>query len=124
MGTEQIPIETFRDRRLALPPLDEARASRLIARLDARPLLDGVRGAPPADVAALATALARLSSLAVDLGDLIGAIDVNPIENPYLKEDGTFVPPAGEKYLDRSKDSKGMIHGGDEVVDAFKAVGW
>jgi succinyl-CoA synthetase beta subunit len=72
-------IETFGDRRLALPPLDEARASRLIDRLDARPLLDGVRGAPPADVAALATALARLSSLAVDLGDLIGAIDVNPI---------------------------------------------
>jgi acyl-CoA synthetase (NDP forming) len=72
-------IETFGDRRLALPPLDEARASRLIDRLDARPLLDGVRGAPPADVAALATALTRLSSLAVDLGDLIGAIDVNPI---------------------------------------------
>src|SRR5262249_45777078 len=32
------------------------------------------------------------------------AIDINPIENPYLKEDGSFVPPAGEKYLDRSLD--------------------
>ena len=72
-------IETLDDRRLALPPLDEVRASRLIDRLAARPLLDGVRGAPPADVTALARALARLSSLAVDLGDLIGAIDVNPI---------------------------------------------
>jgi len=72
-------IETLGDRRLTLPPLDEVKASRLIDRLDARPLLDGVRGAPPADVAALATALVRLSSLAMDLGDLIGAIDVNPI---------------------------------------------
>ena len=36
-------IETFGDRRLALPPLDEARASKLIDRLDVRPLLDGVR---------------------------------------------------------------------------------
>ena len=72
-------IEMLDDRRLALPPLDEVRASRLIDRLAARPLLDGVRGAPPADVTALARALARLSSLAVDLGDLIGAIDVNPI---------------------------------------------
>jgi acyl-CoA synthetase (NDP forming) len=72
-------IEMLDDRRLALPPLDEVRASRLIDRLAARPLLDGVRGAPPADVATLARALARLSSLAVDLGDLIGAIDVNPI---------------------------------------------
>ena len=72
-------IETLGDRRLALPPLDEARASKLIDRLDARPLLDGVRGAPPADVNALARALSRLSLLARDLGDLIGALDVNPV---------------------------------------------
>ena len=72
-------IETFRDRRLALPPLDEARARRLIDRLGIRPLLGGVRGAPPADVAALASALSRLSVLARDLGDLIGALDVNPL---------------------------------------------
>jgi hypothetical protein len=72
-------IETLGDRRLALPPLDYARASRLIDRLSVRPLLDGVRGARPADVHALALALSRLSSLACDLGDLIGALDVNPI---------------------------------------------
>src|ERR671916_2093640 len=72
-------IEALGDRRLALPPLDEARASKLIDRLDARPLLDGVRGAPPADVNALARTLSRLSLLAQDLGDLIGALDVNPV---------------------------------------------
>jgi acetate---CoA ligase (ADP-forming) len=72
-------IETLGDRRLALPPLDEARASKLIDRLDVRPLLDGVRGAPPVDVNALARALSRLSLLARDLGDLIGALDVNPV---------------------------------------------
>ena len=74
-----ILIETLGDRRLALPPLDEERASKLIDRLDARPLLDGVRGAPPADVNALARSLSRLSLLARDLGDLIGALDINPI---------------------------------------------
>jgi acyl-CoA synthetase (NDP forming) len=72
-------IETLRDRLLAPPPLDEARARRLIERLDARPLLDGVRGRPPSDVTALALCMARLSLLAHDLGDLIGALDVNPI---------------------------------------------
>jgi succinyl-CoA synthetase beta subunit len=72
-------IETLGDRRLALPPLDETRASKLIDRLDVRPLLDGVRGAPAADVKALAGALSRLSLLARDLGDLIGALDVNPV---------------------------------------------
>jgi len=72
-------IETLGDGRLALPPLDEVRASKLIDRLDARALLDGVRGAPPADVNALARTLSRLSLLALDLGDLIGALDVNPV---------------------------------------------
>jgi succinyl-CoA synthetase beta subunit len=72
-------IETLGDRRLGLPPLDEVRASKLIDGLDARPVLDGVRGAPPADVNALARALSRLSLLARDLGDFIGALDVNPV---------------------------------------------
>lgn len=72
-------IETLRDWLLALPPLDETRARRLIDRLEARPLLDGVRGRPAASVAALARSMARLSLLAQDLGDLIGALDVNPI---------------------------------------------
>ena len=74
-----ILIESLRDRRLVLPPVDEARARRVIDRLQARPLLDGVRGAPAADVAALAQAVARLSVVARDLGDLIVALDVNPI---------------------------------------------
>jgi acyl-CoA synthetase (NDP forming) len=72
-------IETFGDRRLALPPLDETRARRLIDRLDASPLLEGVRGAPRADAASLALAMSRLSSLALDLGNLIDSVDVNPI---------------------------------------------
>ena len=74
-----ILVELLKDRRLGLPPLDEQAARRLIDGLGARPLLDGLRGAPAADVDALATALARLSVLALDLGDLIGALDVNPV---------------------------------------------
>jgi hypothetical protein len=74
-----ILIETLSDRRLALPPLDEAQAGRLVDRLQIRPLLNGVRGAPPADVGALARAVSRLSVLAHDLQDLIGALDVNPL---------------------------------------------
>jgi len=72
-------VELMKDRQLALPPLDEHRARSLIDRLRSRPLLDGVRGAPAADVASLAFAISRLSVLANDLGDLIAALDVNPM---------------------------------------------
>ena len=46
------------------------------------------------------------------------AIDINPIENPYVS--GSHVsPPAGEEFADRSRNAEGMIHAGDEVVKAF-----
>jgi acyl-CoA synthetase (NDP forming) len=72
-------VEVLRDRRLGLPPLDEARALRLIDRLRIRPLLAGVRGAPPVDVGALARAMVALAWLAHDLGDHLEALDANPV---------------------------------------------
>ena len=72
-------MELLGDRKLALPPLDEAGARRLIDGLQVRPLLDGVRGAPASDVDAVAHAVSRLSVLAADLGDHLEALDVNPI---------------------------------------------
>jgi acyl-CoA synthetase (NDP forming) len=74
-----ILVEVLRDRRLALPPVDDARARRLIDRLRVRPLLDGVRGAPPTDVGALVRAVVGLSWLAQDLGEHLEALDVNPV---------------------------------------------
>jgi hypothetical protein len=74
-----ILVELLHDRVLAVPPFDVATAHRLIDRLAVRPMLDGVRGAPPADVDALADAISRSSVLASDLGDLVAAIDVNPV---------------------------------------------
>jgi hypothetical protein len=72
-------VEVLHDRRLALAPLDADEARRLIDGLQIRPILDGVRGAPPADVDGLADAVSRLSVLADDLGDLLAALDVNPM---------------------------------------------
>jgi hypothetical protein len=51
------------------------------------------------------------------------AIDINPVENPYLRS-GQVLPPAGRAYLDRRRWHTGMIHPGDRVVRAFAAVGW
>ncbi|CAN5878551.1 acetate--CoA ligase family protein [soil metagenome] len=72
-------VEILSDRRLALPPVDTARAERLIASLRVAPLLGGVRGSPPSDLASLARAMAAMSLLASDLGDLLSGVDVNPL---------------------------------------------
>ena len=72
-------IELLRDRRLALPPIDVPAARRLIDRLRVRPVLGGLRGAAAADISSLAAAVAAMSALAVDLGDLVEAVDANPV---------------------------------------------
>jgi hypothetical protein len=52
------------------------------------------------------------------------AIDVNPVQNPFVMSDGTVLPPAGRAYVDRSWNAPGMIHRGDVVVRAFASIGW
>jgi acetate---CoA ligase (ADP-forming) len=72
-------VEVLGDRRFALPPVDHGQAMAMLDRLAVRPLLDGVRGAPPADLDAVARAVVDLSVLALDLGDRLAALDVNPL---------------------------------------------
>jgi hypothetical protein len=52
------------------------------------------------------------------------AIDVNPIENPYVTDSGYVSPPAGAPFAHRSRHRKGMIHRHGPVVRAFAAAGW
>jgi acyl-CoA synthetase (NDP forming) len=79
VGAGGVLVEIMKDRRLAMPPLDEDRARSMVDRLEVRPLLDGVRGQPAADVDALARAIAALSWLAGDLGEHLEALDANPV---------------------------------------------
>lgn len=51
------------------------------------------------------------------------AIDVNPVENPYL-EGGQVQPTAGGAFLDRSDVRPGMAVPGGQLVEAFASVGW
>lgn len=51
------------------------------------------------------------------------AIDVNPIENPYVSG-GTTSHPASRPYLDRSHHRPGMAYEGGVLVEAFRAAGW
>jgi len=51
------------------------------------------------------------------------AIDVNPVENPYILG-GEVLPPAGASYGDRSVARGGMAVSGGVLTEAFAAIGW
>ncbi len=72
-------IELLDDRVPALPPFGPGTARRLLDRLGLRRLLDGYRGGAATDLDVLVLAISRFSRLAADLGDLLEAIDVNPL---------------------------------------------
>jgi hypothetical protein len=52
------------------------------------------------------------------------AVDVNPLQNPFVREDGWVRNRFARPYVDRTGDHPGMIHPGDVVVSAFAAIGW
>lgn len=52
------------------------------------------------------------------------AVDVNPLQNPYVSEDGWVRNRFARPYVDRSRNEPGMIHDGDKVVRAFAEIGW
>jgi hypothetical protein len=52
------------------------------------------------------------------------AVDVNPLQNPYVRSDGWVRNRYARPYVDRSEDLPGMIHPGDVVVRSFAAIGW
>jgi acyl-CoA synthetase (NDP forming) len=72
-------IELMGDRVALLPPVDSAAARRALDRLRIRPLLDGFRGGPAADIDRLTDVIVRFSELAIDAAGKVAAIDVNPV---------------------------------------------
>lgn len=52
------------------------------------------------------------------------AIDINPIENPYVTASGYVSPPAGAPFAQRGRHAKGVVHRHGPVVRAFAEAGW
>ena len=79
VGLGGIHVEILGDVVFSPVPIGRDQALSLLGDLKGATVLDGVRGAPPADRAALAELIAVLSRFAADHGDLIEEIDLNPV---------------------------------------------
>lgn len=90
VGLGGVLVEVLGDVTHRVPPFDAAEAHRALDELAGRALLDGVRGRPAADRAALVDVLLRVQRLALDLSGELAELDINPL----------LVRPAGAVALD------------------------
>jgi acyl-CoA synthetase (NDP forming) len=83
VGLGGILVEVLGDVAFGVPPFGREEAERMVRELKGFPLLEGVRGAPPADVGALVDVIMKVQRLALDLADrsdvALAELDVNPL---------------------------------------------
>ena len=71
--------EVLGDSQTRLLPIDEHEAREMVLSLKSAKLLQGFRGAPPADMQALARAIVAIGDAAAALGPDLAALEVNPL---------------------------------------------
>jgi acyl-CoA synthetase (NDP forming) len=79
LGLGGLLAETLQDVVFRIAPFEHDEALSMIAELRAAALFDGPRGKPPADRAALADVLVKVSALAWTLRERIAELDINPL---------------------------------------------
>jgi len=89
-GAGGTAVELLKDVSVRLTPLTRSEADEMIRGLATFPLLDGYRGRPKADVAALRDLVLRLGALAEDVPEL-AEVDLNPV---IVGSDGVAVVDA------------------------------
>jgi acyl-CoA synthetase (NDP forming) len=94
-------VEVLKDSALAPLPVSAEQARKMLGRLRGRAVLDGVRGAPPADLDALAAVIAAAGDLALALGDDLESLEINP-----LRVDGTTIEALDAVVTWTRKDSE------------------
>jgi acetyltransferase len=101
-GTGGQLVEVFKDRALALPPLNSTLARRMMEQTKIYKALKGVRGRKPVDLQALEVLLVRFSALVAEQR-WIKEIDINPL----------LASPDGLIAL----DARVVVHGPEVTLD-------
>jgi acetate---CoA ligase (ADP-forming) len=79
VGLGGIWVEILNDTSLRVLPVDAAEVKRMLGELRGQPLLQGARGSEPANLDAVAEAIARLGGAALSLNGALRALEVNPL---------------------------------------------
>ncbi|MFI6420109.1 acetate--CoA ligase family protein [Streptomyces sp. NPDC050842] len=79
VGLGGVLVEVLNDTAVRVPPFGEQEARSMLAELRGRALLEGVRGAPPADVDALVEVVLRVQRMALELDGDLAELDINPL---------------------------------------------
>ena len=79
VGMGGVLIEVQRDVVFNRVPVTGTEAARMLDQLKGRAMLDGVRGAPPVDRAALCRMIVTISQFGVACGDWLEELDLNPV---------------------------------------------
>ena len=77
-GLGGIMVEVLKDVSFRLVPLEEKDARQMIGEIKGKPILDGVRGQPPADTKALQDAILKVSQF-VEQHPEVRELDLNPV---------------------------------------------
>ena len=94
VGLGGVLVELLDDFVQSPAPVDATEAREMLRRLRGRRILDGMRGAPPADVDALAALLVAVSDFAAAAGGTLEALDLNPVI-VHPRGEGVSVVDAG-----------------------------
>jgi acetyltransferase len=79
VGSGGVLLELMKDTAFGPPGIDAEAAGEMIDRTQAGKMLAGYRGTKPCDRAAVIDALVALGRIARDFGDVIEAVDINPL---------------------------------------------
>jgi acyl-CoA synthetase (NDP forming) len=79
VGLGGVFVETLGDTALRLAPVTQAEVLEMLAELRGTALLDGARGRPPIDRAAVARAVVAITEAALALGPDLVSLEINPL---------------------------------------------
>jgi acyl-CoA synthetase (NDP forming) len=79
VGLGGVLVEVLGDVASRVPPFDRDEATRMVRELQGYRVLEGVRGGRRVDIDALVETIMKVQRLALDLADVVGEVDVNPL---------------------------------------------